>query len=574
MRSAAASEPAIAVLIPCYNEERTIGDVVTRFRTALPGAAIHVYDNNSSDLTALAARAAGAIVHRERRQGKGNVVRRMFADIDADEVFDDLGRRGELPGHVLAELVGARAVRRNNGHVLDAAQGLSCSAHNFGKLLDHALLEQCVRTLSKGFGLLTRRLGFGATSRQYRCSFGFTFFSQGCCGSDACLTLCVRGRHCSGRCTGRFFLNGVRLRVGNRAHFGVELLLAQADATLRCDLLLAHDLLLCNRLCKRSRLHGLGLRLIGLFLDRRVAQVEFALTLCDLLCGTDARFFRRLLCLRLCDFGDLANAGCLCSTEVANVVVVVVDLFDLQGVNLQALNVESFTHRLEHLLLQGRPVGDDLGHRELTDDGTHRTAQDFFSRRLDLVLLVQESLGGGTHHGLRAADLHHGDSVDPDGDRVARLGCRLHVQLPRPQAQLEVGLNDGLDEHTRAENDLLPDVLFLVILLTLFRRALARRDDDRLVGLRHLDRAQQHDDDDERDDNGDADTDDLREELIDLIEEHEFSMADVDAYRRGSLGSGELPAGSVDLFAARIAQRRGNARRLDASHELAHHRGL
>ena len=84
MRSAAASEPVIAVLIPCYNEERTIGDVVTRFRTALPGAAIHVYDNNSSDLTALAARAAGAIVHRERRQGKGNVVRRMFADIDAD----------------------------------------------------------------------------------------------------------------------------------------------------------------------------------------------------------------------------------------------------------------------------------------------------------------------------------------------------------------------------------------------------------------------------------------------------------------------------------------------------------
>ncbi|NMG37940.1 glycosyltransferase [Chelativorans sp. ZYF759] len=84
MRTLAAREPAIAVLIPCYNEEQTIGDVVARFRAALPGAVIHVYDNNSSDLTALAARAAGAIVHRERRQGKGNVVRRMFADIDAD----------------------------------------------------------------------------------------------------------------------------------------------------------------------------------------------------------------------------------------------------------------------------------------------------------------------------------------------------------------------------------------------------------------------------------------------------------------------------------------------------------
>lgn len=84
MRSVAAFEPEIAVLIPCYNEERTIGDVVARFRAALPGATIHVYDNNSSDLTALAARTAGAVVNRERRQGKGNVVRRMFADIDAD----------------------------------------------------------------------------------------------------------------------------------------------------------------------------------------------------------------------------------------------------------------------------------------------------------------------------------------------------------------------------------------------------------------------------------------------------------------------------------------------------------
>lgn len=78
------AEPTIAVLLPCYNEEHTIGAVVRGFRDALPGAAIYVYDNNSSDLTALQARAAGAVVVREGRQGKGNVVRRMFADIDAD----------------------------------------------------------------------------------------------------------------------------------------------------------------------------------------------------------------------------------------------------------------------------------------------------------------------------------------------------------------------------------------------------------------------------------------------------------------------------------------------------------
>lgn len=75
---------SIAVLIPCYNEQQTIADVVTRFRAALPAASIYVYDNNSCDLTPLRARAAGAIVIREPRQGKGNVVRRMFADIDVD----------------------------------------------------------------------------------------------------------------------------------------------------------------------------------------------------------------------------------------------------------------------------------------------------------------------------------------------------------------------------------------------------------------------------------------------------------------------------------------------------------
>ncbi|TPL31662.1 glycosyltransferase [Mesorhizobium sp. B2-4-9] len=77
-------EPAIAVLLPCYNEELTIAEVVRRFRETLPLATVYVYDNNSRDLTALRARAAGAIVMREPRQGKGNVVRRMFADIDAD----------------------------------------------------------------------------------------------------------------------------------------------------------------------------------------------------------------------------------------------------------------------------------------------------------------------------------------------------------------------------------------------------------------------------------------------------------------------------------------------------------
>lgn len=73
----------IAVLIPCYNEAATIEKVVRDFRKALPEAVIYVYDNNSSDGTGEIARAAGAVVRRERRQGKGNVIRTMFRDIDA-----------------------------------------------------------------------------------------------------------------------------------------------------------------------------------------------------------------------------------------------------------------------------------------------------------------------------------------------------------------------------------------------------------------------------------------------------------------------------------------------------------
>src|SRR6185437_9030004 len=75
---------SIAVLLPCYNEEATVATVIEGFRRAVPGASVYVYDNNSTDRTAEVAAAAGAIVRHECLQGKGNVVRRMFADIEAD----------------------------------------------------------------------------------------------------------------------------------------------------------------------------------------------------------------------------------------------------------------------------------------------------------------------------------------------------------------------------------------------------------------------------------------------------------------------------------------------------------
>lgn len=77
-------ELTVAVLLPCCNEEAAIAQTVAGFRAALPGAAIYVYDNNSTDGTREVAAAAGAIVRSERMQGKGHVVRRMFADVEAD----------------------------------------------------------------------------------------------------------------------------------------------------------------------------------------------------------------------------------------------------------------------------------------------------------------------------------------------------------------------------------------------------------------------------------------------------------------------------------------------------------
>jgi glycosyltransferase involved in cell wall biosynthesis len=82
--AAAQQKPRIAVLLPCYNEEAAIAATIAGFRAALPGATVYVYDNNSRDRTREIAAEAGAVVRTERQQGKGHVVRRMFADIDAD----------------------------------------------------------------------------------------------------------------------------------------------------------------------------------------------------------------------------------------------------------------------------------------------------------------------------------------------------------------------------------------------------------------------------------------------------------------------------------------------------------
>lgn len=80
-------EPTIACVVPCHNEEAAVGKVVRDLRAALPEAVVYVYDNASTDRTVQVARAAGAIVRQETRKGKGNVIRRAFADVDADALL-------------------------------------------------------------------------------------------------------------------------------------------------------------------------------------------------------------------------------------------------------------------------------------------------------------------------------------------------------------------------------------------------------------------------------------------------------------------------------------------------------
>lgn len=94
----------IAVLIPCYNEAQSIGKVVADFKAALPEAVVYVYDNNSTDGTAQIAAEAGAVVRHEPRQGKGNVVRRMFREIEADCYLMADGD-GTYPAQAAAEMV-------------------------------------------------------------------------------------------------------------------------------------------------------------------------------------------------------------------------------------------------------------------------------------------------------------------------------------------------------------------------------------------------------------------------------------------------------------------------------------
>jgi glycosyltransferase involved in cell wall biosynthesis len=154
---------AVAVLVPCYNEETTIGKVVADFRAALPTATIYVYDNNSSDRTVEVAQTAGALVRKEPRQGKGNVVRRMFADIEAD-VYVLVDGDDTYDASASAALVQRLIEERLdfiNGMRVSTAKHAYRTGHRFGNRLLTGLVRQIFgrqfNDMLSGYKFLSRR---------------------------------------------------------------------------------------------------------------------------------------------------------------------------------------------------------------------------------------------------------------------------------------------------------------------------------------------------------------------------------------------------------------------------------
>jgi glycosyltransferase involved in cell wall biosynthesis len=159
----------VAVLVPCRDEERTVAQVVGDFSRALPGSRVYVYDNASTDRTAELARAAGAIVRREQIPGKGHVVRRMFAEIDAD-VFVLVDGDGTYDATRAPELVGA--IARDHADMVTAVRddGGDQTAYRRGHRLANAMFN---RALGIFFGSRPRDMfsGYRALSRRFVKSF-------------------------------------------------------------------------------------------------------------------------------------------------------------------------------------------------------------------------------------------------------------------------------------------------------------------------------------------------------------------------------------------------------------------
>ncbi|WP_454748639.1 glycosyltransferase [Ciceribacter selenitireducens] len=168
MRGPASENLDVAVLLPCYNEAGTIGAVVQGFRAALPQARIYVYDNNSTDGTALTAMLAGATVMRERRQGKGHVVRRMFCDIEAD-VYVMADGDGTYAPDDAEELIRTLLTERTD-MVVGTRRGVHADAGRNGHAFGNRLFNRLYRFLF-GSDFTDILSGYRVFSRRFVKSF-------------------------------------------------------------------------------------------------------------------------------------------------------------------------------------------------------------------------------------------------------------------------------------------------------------------------------------------------------------------------------------------------------------------
>jgi glycosyltransferase involved in cell wall biosynthesis len=211
--------PRIAVLIPCYNEAVAIPAVIAGFRASLPQAAIYVYDNNSTDDTVAIARAAGAIVRRETLQGKGHVVRRMFADVEADIYVlvdgDDTYDAAAAPGMVwlvrqdgLDMVVGARVT------TIKAAYR---AGHRFGNRLLTGIVGSIfgnrINDMLSGYRVFSRRFvkSFPALATGFETETEFTVHALDLCMAIAEVPTAYRDRKAGSASKLRTYADGLRI---------------------------------------------------------------------------------------------------------------------------------------------------------------------------------------------------------------------------------------------------------------------------------------------------------------------------------------------------------------------------